>query len=118
MIVCDYCGRPAEKTLGRAIYPHRADLYSKVFYRCRPCDAYVGCHKDGKPLGRLANRELRRWKSEAHAVFDPLWKSGNMDRHRAYAWLAEKLGLPREKTHIGMFDIDMCKKVIEVMNDA
>lgn len=32
------------------------------------------------PLGRLANAELQRWRNTAHAMFDPLWKSGSMSR--------------------------------------
>ena len=50
----------------------------------------------------------------AHDAFDPIWKSRKMSRKKAYSWLAEKLKLPEEKTHIGMFDIGMCKKVIEI----
>ncbi len=37
----------------------------------------VGCHPGTKnSLGRLANAELRKWKSIAHRVFDPLWRDG------------------------------------------
>ena len=80
--------------------------------------AYVGVHKGtDKPLGRLANAELRNWKKAAHAVFDPLWKYGRFRGHRnaAYAWLAQKMGLPVEKTHIGMFDVGQCRKAIEII---
>jgi hypothetical protein len=36
----------------------------------------VGCHKGTtKPLGRLADAELREWKKRAHAAFDPVWQA-------------------------------------------
>ena len=64
------------------------------------------------PLGRLANAELRRAKSAAHAAFDPLWKSKRMKRRDAYGWLARELGISRDNCHIGMFDIAACRAVV------
>ncbi len=112
---CDYCHRRAERVTGNVIYPMRPELRSKNFWRCVPCKAHVGCHPGTvKPLGRLANAELRVWKMAAHAAFDPLWKSGQMRRRDAYAWLAVQLGRSEANTHIGMFDVDLCKQVVQV----
>lgn len=131
MICCHYCGKIAELVGGDAIYPHRPDLFSMKFWRCAPCDAYVGCHRkdaytfvsgkkvisDGTlPLGRLANPELRAWKQRAHAAFDPVWKDGRMPRRKAYGWLAESLGIHFDNCHIGEFDVDGCKAVISAVN--
>lgn len=111
---CDYCGKPAEQVTGKEIYPHRPDLFHKTFYRCVPCRAYVGCHPGTtRPLGRLANAQLRAAKSAAHAAFDPIWKGGHKKRGSAYAWLADQLGIPQEKCHIGMFDVDACQRVVQ-----
>lgn len=113
-VYCDYCGRETEYVDSKVIY---GKSYGKI-YLCRSCMAYVGVHKGtDKPLGRLANAELRNWKKAAHAVFDPLWKYGRFRGHRnaAYAWLAQKMGLPVEKTHIGMFDVGQCRKAIEII---
>lgn len=88
-------------------------------YYCHPCDAYVGVHNGTDiPLGRLANRELRRWRNRAHAAFDPLWQKGPYRRRRndAYVWLAGKMGLTKEETHIAMFDVEQCKQVIQIMD--
>jgi hypothetical protein len=113
-VPCPYCGALAALVHGDVVYPHRTDLKEKRFYICPPCKAWVGCHPGGtKPLGRLANAELRRWKMEAHAHFDPLWMRRVMSRTKAYKWLALELGLTVEETHIGMFDVAMCKKVVE-----
>jgi len=115
-VSCPYCGQQAEYVDSAVIYGRS---YGMV-YLCRQCDAYVGVHKGtDQPLGRLANRELRRWRNRAHAMFDPLWQKGRFRRRRndAYAWLAEKMGLPKEETHIAMFNVPQCKQVIQIMND-
>lgn len=113
MITCPYCGEWAEKTTGYKVYPRRPDLHHLVIFACLPCDAWVGTHKNsGKPLGRLANAELRRAKMAAHAAFDPLWKGGQMSRKQAYKMLADKMGLKPEETHIGMFDVEQCNTVV------
>lgn len=121
MIRCPYCNRNAKRVGGDVIYPHRPDLYDKKFFACIPCDARVGCHSEtGKPLGSLANRELRRARMLAHTYFDRLWKSATreparMSRTEAYAWLAEKLKLPASDCHIGLFDIRLCDELVKVV---
>lgn len=52
----------------------------------------------------------------AHLAFDRLWQRGWMPRPEAYAWLAEQLGLPVEKTHIALFDFETCERVIALSN--
>jgi hypothetical protein len=118
-ISCPYCGALAILVGGDVIYPHRPDLASKKFWQCAPCGAYVGCHEAGHgqgdgttPLGRLANAELRKAKSAAHAAFDPLWKSRRMTRKEAYAWLASALKIDPDDAHIGMFDVGQCRAVV------
>ena len=116
--ICPYC---FEKT----VYVDSKEVYSRSYgmiYLCRPCRAWVGVHRGtSNALGRLANSELREAKKEAHFYFDKLWaakiKKGftkNKARGSAYKWLSSKLGIPASETHIGWFDIDMCKKVIEI----
>lgn len=121
-VICHYCDKPAELVTGKVLYPHRPDLYAQFFWRCSPCEAHVGCHKAGsgqgdgtQPLGRLANAELRRAKSRAHAAFDPLWKSKQMKRRDAYGWLARELGISFNNCHIGMFDVEQCNAIVEAV---
>jgi hypothetical protein len=115
--ICPYCGKPSEKVTGKEIYPRLDHLHGKTFYRCKPCDAYVGCHPGTeKPLGSPANRHLRLARSQAHDVFDRRWKGG-LSRSAAYAWLAKKLRIPVDQCHIGQFDLARCQKVIEVCKD-
>lgn len=122
---CQYCGSRAEQDNGTRIYGRNM---SKTFWVCEKypeCDAYVGCYPHGsgmKPLGSLANLELRTWRKRAHAVFDPLWredisKSGTskgVARRKAYAWLAKSLGIEIDDCHIGHFDIAACQRVVEL----
>ena len=112
-MTCPYCNGPVSLTSGAYIYPHRKDLAHKQFYACMPCHAWVGCHPGTiTPLGRIADAELRAAKSAAHAAFDPIWQSGKLTRHQAYRWLAWRLGIPVEHSHIGMFDVDTCRRTV------
>jgi len=113
--VCPYCKKPSE------YLKDSTPLYKKDYgpiYICWNCEAWVGCHKPEptKALGRLATKELRELKSAAHAAFDPIYKSNLKSRHEAYAWLSKQLGIPIKYTHIGMFGIETCRKVILLCN--
>lgn len=116
-VYCPYCGRQAEFVDSKVIYGKSYGM----MYLCRNCMAYVGVHKGtDRPLGRLANAELRYWKKAAHDAFDPLWKYGFFRGRRqdAYSWLAKKMNLPVEETHIGMFDVSQCKQVIKILGQG
>src|ERR1700684_383239 len=110
MTRCRYCEQPAQLVDGTVIYPHRPDLAAKRFWACLPCSAWVGCHPGTeKPLGRLANAQLRAAKMAAHGIFDPLWKGGPMRRREAYRWLAGELGMEPKRCHIGYMDLTECQ---------
>ena len=118
---CPYCQAPAEKVGGGVIYPHRKDLAHKFFWRCPgSCAAWVGSHPGtDRPLGRLANEELRNMKRAAHDAFDPIWRAvGNNKKaqraakSRAYEALARELGIPRDEAHIAMMDVELCRRTI------
>jgi hypothetical protein len=109
--ICPYCKGDTKLADSTVVYKKS---YGPI-YLCQPCNAWVGCHKGTtKPLGRLADAELRYYKKEAHAAFDKLWRLTLMDRKQAYKWLSDELGIPPQYTHIGMFKIDTCKKVIDL----
>lgn len=115
--VCPYCGGAPEKVDSSEIY---GKSYGPIML-CRPCRAWVGFHKDGRVLGRLANAELREAKKAAHASFDELWRrkiakgfTKPIARALAYKWLSESMGTPPEHTHIGMFDAEQCGRVVEL----
>lgn len=118
---CPYCGE-------EVLYSKDSDFiygrnYGGVFY-CKSypkCDAYVGTHNSKKPkaLGRLANEDLRLAKKRAHKYFDRLWKAKmklgykkQVARSLGYKWLSQQLGIEPKYTHIGMFDIETCQRVV------
>ena len=116
-LLCRYCNAPT-------VYVDSAEVYRRSYgmiYLCRPCEAWVGVHKGtDTPLGEVANAELRTWRKKAHAAFAPLWRakmkregcSKSVARRKGYQWLSEQLDLPLDNTHIAMFDVDLCKRVV------
>ena len=118
-MICPYCQQVAVYVDSTAVYRRSYGM----IYLCRQCNAYVGVHNGtDKPLGRLANAELRKAKIAAHDAFDPLWKgkirrdgcAKYKARGAGYKWLAKQLQMNPEDCHIGMFDVDLCKQVVEV----
>lgn len=139
--ICPYCMTPAKLVDSAEIYG-RSFGNAWVCGQYPACDAYVGVHKaTNEPLGRLANPELREAKKRAHAAFDPLWvnavalyepiaadsrKARNKAagrirrraRKRAYAWLAEQLGIDPDDCHIGFFGVEECDRVVALCEDV
>jgi zinc-finger-containing domain len=120
-VLCDYCGGPAE-FLPESRRLYRGKDWGPVWH-CAPCGAWVGCHPGTtRPLGRLADADLRWAKAKAHEVFDPLWRArmtrdGLRQGHaraKAYRWLAAQLGIERSACHIGMFDLPTARRAIEI----
>lgn len=131
MVKCPYCNKNAELVNGDILYPHRPDLKYLKFYRCLPCDAYVGCHKKhpqyspkgDTPLGRLANKKLRSLKRKVHNILDPLWKRETKSRQRysarkaVYKRLANEMGISLDDTHVGMFDEVQCEEALKIIKE-
>ena len=112
VVICQYCKKTAKFVDSKIIY---GKSYGMI-YLCKECNAYVGVHKGtNRPLGILANAELREWKKKAHASFDPLWKTKLMTRREAYEWLAKQMGKSLEKCHIGMFDVSECEQFVALV---
>lgn len=109
---CQYCNNRLNLITGKEMYPHLPKLKKKYFYKCNPCQAWVGCHPNSKrPLGIAANAELRKMKSAAHKAFDPIWKELPLTRSEAYARLAKKFG--KDEVHIGEMSVDECNLAIK-----
>ena len=68
------------------------------------------------------SKKLRVIKAKAHSYFDPLWqnkvfnknRSLSYNRKQAYKWLSIMMNIPESKCHIGLFDVDTCRKVIKI----
>ena len=73
------------------------------------CDGLVGAHRGSHaPLGTPTNKAGREARQRAHAAFDPLWQSREMERGEAYEWLKARIG----KAHIAEMDVDECERVV------
>jgi len=117
--ICDFCGSPV-------IFTSNAEIYGKEYgsgkcYKCTSCDSYVGVHENTLiPLGRLANKELRKLKKQCHNMFDPIWNNNNnkyINREQAYGRLANLLGIPASDCHFGWFDKDMLLRCLDIMKN-
>lgn len=133
---CQHCREECRDRLGADVYPDRPDLAEKVIWECVFCGARVGTHEDGplkgQPLGTAANAELRKARVTLHGLLDPIWEKAHLDypdakrgpeaerikamaiikrtaRKRVYEFLAEKMGLPFEQTHVAMFSLEQCR---------
>lgn len=112
---CPYCDSEVRRISSLEFYGRDFGTDVIACSRFPVCDSYVGCHANtGKPLGTLANEELRWLRNNAHSAFDPFWKQNNMTRKEAYFWLAQEMNIDVDKCHIAMFDEKQCRKVIEI----
>lgn len=131
---CPICGVKAVLFENSARFYHGRD-YGPL-WACVTCDTRVGCHPGTTvPLGPPADAETRKARSEAHAVFDVLWRekqrrerrqkikdAGHVPyrwgkkaaRNAAYAWLAEQMGMLKEDCHIGHMTAEQCRRVVEI----
>lgn len=113
---CQHCGGPVALVRNSVIYGRDYGEWPWAFH-CAPCDAYVGLHPfTGIPLGTLATRPIREARQKAKAAFNPLWQTGEMSRSDAYAWASRVLDLPPAATHIGMFDVAACDRLIAAIS--
>lgn len=107
---CPYCGREAVWCENKIIYGKNYG-HSWMMYLCEPCDAYVGCHNNTRrPLGIMANKELREWRKKAHKAIDPVWREYGAQRKEVYAALNRMFG---REVHVGESTIEECKEIIK-----
>ncbi|MFY9224632.1 MAG: zinc-finger-containing protein [Blastocatellia bacterium] len=61
--------------------------------------------------------ELYKWRVKAHKVFDKLFVGTEavMTKREAYEYLQYLMGLSEEQAHIGNFDIEQCKELIDLL---
>lgn len=121
--VCPYCESNTAYVDSEVVY---GKSYGMIYF-CKDCVAYVGVHKGTDvALGRLADKELREAKKQAHFWFDQIartelihsiWRVGSLkmySRSKAYLWLSYQMNIHPDLCHIGYFDIDDCERCINV----
>ena len=117
-IHCPYCGAPAVCRPASTVYGTDTIAPKSYLYLCSnwpSCDAYVSAQrKDRRPMGTLANSELRHKRILAHRALQRLQKERHMDKWATYLWLQARLGLDADHAHIGIFSSQMCDQVISL----
>lgn len=112
---CPFCG-------SEVVFTSNKELYGKEYgngkcYLCRKCKASVGTHNGTtKPLGIMANREMKILKKACHDLFDVTWKTKMLNRNEAYRRLAILLGIKQQDCHFGHFSTDMLLKAMSILS--
>jgi len=118
VLACPYCEKD---TTFAATSAHRYQKDYGPLWECKPCGAWVSCHKTtNKPKGTVANGQDRLLRRQAHAAFDVLWKekarrhalSWSRARQLGYAWLSEQLGV--DEARIAELHGDALREVIRM----
>lgn len=86
-----------------------------MMYLCKPCDAYVGCHKNSRmAMGSMANYALRRLRQECHKKIDYWWREKEIiSRKNLYELLSKWWG---EEFHVGWLNEKDCNIVINQLD--
>ena len=90
--------------------PSKREILVLTGHLCPKCDEFTEFVESSEIYGTDFGLLYR----SAHRLFDDMWKSGDMNREDAYAWLSKRLGIPRFLTHVGMFDEAQCRRTIEL----
>ena len=111
---CNLCGGSVE-------YIQNSVVYGKPYgsgwcYRCTECKAFVGTHINNpkKPLGILADDEMRELRQKCHELFDRRWTNPR-ERTKAYSELADKLGYGDGKCHFAWMSKNELKIALMIL---
>lgn len=108
---CPYCNKEAKWCENKELYGENIGR-SYMCYLCKDCNAYVGCHQNSrKPLGTMANKELRKMRTLVHHKLDALWESPE-ERKALYQKLSDHFG---KEIHVGESDLKQCEEIIEYL---
>ena len=114
VLICPRCGAEAELRDNADIYNGVSHGLAYICGNFPGCDTYVGANRRTLlPLGTMADRRTRMLRRQCHERFDPRWRSGDMSRKAAYAWMGSVLGL--EDPHIGQFDAAQCRRLLAIL---
>ena len=111
-VKCPECGAPMRLRMTQKF--RYGDGRPRRFWSCTrypACKGIHGAHPNGEPLGIPADAETKRWRVKAHAVFDQI----DMPRKERYLHLQRLMGLSKDEAHIGRFDIEQCKRLIQLL---
>ncbi len=115
-VTCPYCNKKAVLQPANFVHGVSPAANGKHLYVCGnwpKCDAYVSAHEfDLRPMGTLANGNLRNQRILAHRALERYRKATGMSRDDLYFWLGTKLNLHLDDAHVAKFNEDQCRQVI------
>lgn len=106
---------------------------AKVTCPCHGCDLVAsdtrygvrhGCPVNGCTVvcwngstSTPADQETRDLRHKCHETFDPLWRNKTrwQSRGNAYKWLQRFTGLSMHDAHIGKFNADQCRNLLNAL---
>lgn len=97
-IYCTECKKDvkARLTSGAEVYPHRKDLANNPQWICDTCKNFVGTHHKSndktKPLGVIAGKDIKLLRQQIHAIVEPKFRTGELNRQILYGQLSSVLG--------------------------
>lgn len=118
--ICPYCGGDAVLVTGWTI---SQDLSNRKYWYCAGDNAYIGAHaKTERPLGTMADPDLREARRAAHVEFDEIWQEKALRetlepfhaRGKGYRWLAEQMQIPVSEANISTMGLEQCAIVIRI----
>jgi hypothetical protein len=95
---------------------HLTESKFGIGYKCKrvECRGSHGAHPDGSPHGIPADARTRKSRSEAHEVFDRVWRIGGLSRTEAYTWMRQKTGI----YHISEASTEQCRTLIRTVYES
>lgn len=120
--LCPYCLKHADFVDSAIVYQRS---YGMIYY-CGDCRAWVNTHHGGdQSMGTLAKATLRDLRHKCHLKFEPLCiakvnagAKKKSAKAAGYNWLAKILNIDPVTCHVGYFNIEQCKKVIEACDQV
>jgi hypothetical protein len=65
----------------------------------------------------LVSGETHDARKQAHIAFDRIWQNKILSRTKAYAMLAEWMGLPARLCHIKLMTVEQATRVVSLSDD-
>ena len=116
-MICNICGSTNVNLVSNSyIYGKEYGKYPYV-YLCADCKAYVGVHPNNKPLGILADDEMRTLRKQCHDLFDKKW-TNKKERTKQYDILGSRLGLDKGKCHFSWMNKDELRNAIKELTNG
>ena len=94
----------------------RQMTYLYPAHSARSCHAF--CDGCCRPVGTLANGDLRHKRILAHHALHSAQAQLGMSRDQSYCWLQTQMGLPGDQVHIAKCGDYRCEQIIRICENA